>query len=615
MVSLKENVNARIESLLSKENIDRLKSIENQVKNIWGQNSIPYFFFTAHDHSHSEKVLENIFNLIPEKEENKIKEHEWFVLLASAWLHDIGMKPGLFDSTTGIPTTREEYLRLRDTHHERSAEFIKKTKTLKLEFDEKSAIKRLCIYHRKKEPIEKCKNIRDDYRCQMLASILRIADSMHIDRTRVGEYIGLYDFFLTLKIPISSELHWIKSFCIGDIKYYPAEKEIKIYFYLDDEEPLSGQDILIQHVKDEIEEEVDSCKQILIKNNILPITKVSHEADEPPDEDFIVRIKQVISHLSTEYAASSSELCDIVIETIQFILEEKSIKKEEAIHLLDLYLKNDVNDLCINKPCNTLLKKIYYGIDGILAKKDSDTEKEEQVLSFLNDFQNDRSDRIRRMAENSQALFNDPGSILLFSYSSSVVTALKNIPDDIKQETTIYVCECSNKNRYNYNQKLIHCDAKQYCKSLASEGFKKIFMIPDILSGTIINEGKISKVLFGAIVIDPKAKMIGDTAGHYSIIQAAKNTDVPIYVLADGYKFGYINNIEEKKLNAWYFSNYEMGQQFTRLGVELYNPKHEFFRFEDIDEFVTEEGVHSPQALPVDRFKKLHVNTRNICKQ
>ena len=53
-------------------------------------------FYSLHDDRHSEKVEEALYEFFPEPQLMMLDARERFLLLASAWLHDIGMIPDLF---------------------------------------------------------------------------------------------------------------------------------------------------------------------------------------------------------------------------------------------------------------------------------------------------------------------------------------------------------------------------------------------------------------------------------------------------------------------------------------------------------------------------------------
>jgi hypothetical protein len=99
--------------------IERLNFIRGYVKHKWEENRGLPARYTIHDASHSERVEEAIYKLIPETKHSEFSEEEKFYLLSSAWLHDIGMIPDLFGR-------KEDYQKVRSEHHLRSIKYVEK---------------------------------------------------------------------------------------------------------------------------------------------------------------------------------------------------------------------------------------------------------------------------------------------------------------------------------------------------------------------------------------------------------------------------------------------------------------------------------------------------------
>ena len=112
-----------------------------------GTTTLLHFVYARPGDSLVQKVEEMLFSLIPTDRRNQLLEEEWFHLLASTWLHDIGMILDLFGRS-------EDFKKVRDTHHERSAEYIAQNRdTLGLTPHEAFIIAQICRYHRKKNDI------------------------------------------------------------------------------------------------------------------------------------------------------------------------------------------------------------------------------------------------------------------------------------------------------------------------------------------------------------------------------------------------------------------------------------------------------------------------------
>ena len=223
-------------NLLMEEDLKRLESISIIIKNEWETVRDPkYLFqdsysFSAYDDVHSIFVEEKLFELLVDNLSyasnlrldeilsesdivNRLKEFhnrsnltskEIFVLLASAWLHDIGMNPKINrDANKKIA-----FSTILQEHHTRSSEYIDKNSTsLGLQPHEKEPLKKLCELHRHKEYKVLYETIDSGgYKIALLASYLRLAGALQISQKEAtGSFmaVGFSDAF--------SRFQWLKS--------------------------------------------------------------------------------------------------------------------------------------------------------------------------------------------------------------------------------------------------------------------------------------------------------------------------------------------------------------------------------------------------------------------
>jgi len=154
-------------------------------------------------------VEEAIYKLIPGDKCRLLKEDERFLLLASAWLHDVGMILNLFGR-------HEDANVVRDTHDERCAQYIRNNReTLGLDLPESTIVAELCRYHRKKNDISTCQKEVGAVRLTLLAAYLRLADAIHLDITRMPQ--GRYDLLVAAGMPWESRFHWLRSMWVNSI--------------------------------------------------------------------------------------------------------------------------------------------------------------------------------------------------------------------------------------------------------------------------------------------------------------------------------------------------------------------------------------------------------------
>ena len=192
-------------------------------------------YFTPHDGSHCRAIENIIRKIISNCDKNifNLSELEQFLLLISVWSHDLGMisniAEGYFDERQQELDVSEKRL----VHDLISAWYLSKHyKILFLNHDEiddvdplldselrgyVDAVNIIIKYHRKKTNIKNCPEYKivggETIRCRLLACLLRLGDTLHIDSSRFDErsynilQLGEFDRF--------ARLHWLKSYVVS----------------------------------------------------------------------------------------------------------------------------------------------------------------------------------------------------------------------------------------------------------------------------------------------------------------------------------------------------------------------------------------------------------------
>jgi translation initiation factor 2B subunit (eIF-2B alpha/beta/delta family) len=585
---------------------NRLNFIKQHVTNLWHPHSTPIYYYTPHDITHSQGVIDSLYQLIPEEKHCEMGDEEWFLLLSAAWLHDIGMIPGLFKGDK-YPK-KSDYDNIRADHHLRSKEYVlKKQNELGLTVDEADLIGILCKYHRRREDIETCPDIKvtTSLKLIVLASYLRLADAIHIDNSRVSEYESLYNMYLVEGMPLDSEFHWLRSFWIREIKPDPQKATIEIQFRFKENIEIDDIDLLIKLTLDDVSEELDSCKNVLIKEGI------SYYIDVVPkfgvgieDGKNKMKLTQIISKLKTDHTASSNQLANITIDTIEYMVNLTSEGEEEIFNMIQRYKDGEIEDMIMNRSCHILVKQVQNIINkytNIEIKADTNFKTIiNNMKKELHTLRNNRKEAITKLSEYARPFLSDFGTILLFGYSISVIAALENIEDEeIKRNTKIYICECRSKNQYNYKNELIYCDGWRYVKRIREIGFEKVYFTPDIIVGNLISRKKVNKIIFGANTVDIKNDRVGHTAGHMTFIDSATKHKVPVYIMADKSKFGtFDENPEDERTINWFTGDRKLLSEFNKKGVIFFNPRSDAIPIESIFTFITEYGSFPPSQIP-----------------
>lgn len=158
-------------------------------------------YLTDHGEQHIENLLETLNVLIPTNVKEGLNAQETYLLLCSVHFHDVGL---LYEKEEN-----EDWLVVRRNHSERTHDYIHKH-YLDWGFSKAQAfaLQNICLAHSGKKLYDLPEHIivgRSKVRIQLLSALLRLADELDVDYTRVSRYI------MQLKrIPRDSLEHWIK---------------------------------------------------------------------------------------------------------------------------------------------------------------------------------------------------------------------------------------------------------------------------------------------------------------------------------------------------------------------------------------------------------------------
>lgn len=141
---------------ISAEEDEKLRKISEHVGSKWNKARHPYPY-PPHDHIHSIWVENTLDRLLlgPEGFKKGLSCDEIFLLLASVWLHDIGMIPDLFNDDKD-PKSEEDMRewdeKVRNEHADRSARYINENcEDLGLTENKCDILMRMCKLHRHRE--------------------------------------------------------------------------------------------------------------------------------------------------------------------------------------------------------------------------------------------------------------------------------------------------------------------------------------------------------------------------------------------------------------------------------------------------------------------------------
>lgn len=225
--------------------------------------------FTSHDHDHSNNIIQNLGDIIPRKDWDKFSKLEIFLLLSSAWIHDVGMADlkGEIDYSNEAERKKKS-IDFRKNHHERSSQYILEVSNyqrLGLTPPLAELISRICRAHDKRYDLRKLPkkwSVRGyekykEIRVQLLAALFRLADACDLSWQRVKEVlIAIY------KIPqnyIESVPHMEGAKKISGV--FPREKSLVVYSFASPQN--TEQEKWVEFLKNNLEQDFLSVKSFL----------------------------------------------------------------------------------------------------------------------------------------------------------------------------------------------------------------------------------------------------------------------------------------------------------------------------------------------------------------
>ena len=330
---------AKTSIILTEQDGDRLEMIRNHVKNLWKTVS-ELRGFTIHDQRHNYVVEARLHQLLPTKYADKLSEVEKFLLLASAWLHDIGLVYRLF-GREDEDLFHGDFEEIRKVHELRSEKYIiNNYHQLGLNVNEASVLGLICRFHRRKRNIRECPWISpagaEQIRVRLLASFLRLADALQ-DSSRAPD--KEYEANIIMNMDRESKHHWLKARYVQGIsidsekckiiialKYPPKLKSGNI---LRAEEEKKVLDLLRKVLKDELQDEIDSLKDTFMEGRLAMYHSVEDDEGGGFATPYTKDMDELIGTLELTLSPNASQVRDAIFNKI-LILTDRYDQEDNA---------------------------------------------------------------------------------------------------------------------------------------------------------------------------------------------------------------------------------------------------------------------------------------------
>lgn len=542
--------------------------------------------FTDHGIRHIESV-DKIVGEYAYKCNIELNNTESIILFLSVWLHDIGMYDEIYQDIY----SKKEYRinEIREKHELTAAKYIQKYginddnimaelfKRLKM-VNRNNLINTICNiikYHRRKFDITQISPNRyfnEKVRADLLASLLRIADTLSIDSNRFDKYLYMAQR-LSGDLDRESMFHWMKSYLISAI-YLDNDYDKMVIRVVVDLPAQQGFTTVSENTEKirlriykEIEDDLIEVNKIFFRyKEIKAFKSVNVVCDYVTgiEDDIEKDIRTVISDLDIIMSPNSSFA---IIKALENIADIKSDELDKYF----TYLENESQSTC---------KTGIYNIVKILRKVKPLAIKDKIIE--LESLRKEAKLKINEKAKTS-AYLSSVKHIFLFGYSQMVIDLLSYYFNvycyDKVRDVEFYVFDCTVKTRYSSSNSIDYHDGINYSNALVNaltynslgenKYAYKVNILPDSVFSTLISHIRTKNIdkescllLTGAngiyvdkstiIKKDPTNDLISKievkdinekwgyifhSTGHHSMISIANSNGIPITVVVDKIKF------------------------------------------------------------------------------
>jgi hypothetical protein len=476
-----------------------------------------------------------------------------------------------------------------------------------------------CIkYHRKKWSIDNCPDVRflfgEPIRTRLIAAFLRVADGMHVDRSRVTE-----PEYQMLDLPHTARLHWLQSFVVSSIFENPATKSITINFDIPDEWDRSHEEAkwytmarrFFSLIRNHVEEEVYSVNSVFAEAKFPIYQFVNYKIDRVPGvpQDRRHSLWGVLCGVDLSFAKSSSSRLSIFAKAacslIRVIRRGRGPRTEDARKEFNALINKIDKENKEERWCHFGLWNVIEWYKAITESTDDDLhwEKAETLFTNVHEYQENIG---QFYGDASSSIYHQPwaesirgaDAVVVFSRSLTVVSALKGLGLEAKPGFEIVVLEGSPRSRFMGRDALVYHDGLIYANDFRAEGFERVSLYPDIAIGSVLEgfQKRDAKVIVavGANGINPKTKTCFHALGHTTLVKVADAYGVHVVLFAETLKIACKPRTGKEspgdRTDSWLFSQIgETVGQFRRM-VTLRNPRESEMSVGMIKWIVTEQG-------------------------
>lgn len=323
-------------------------SIREAAKIFWGRTLLQDY--TDHGPDHSERIID-ILGALLKDHSNDLNDYERFILLASAYLHDIGMQSPRHAGLPEKPVMKysfEDVEIIRKSHNETSEKMIVESISpgssisLGLERCTELAnyIATISKYHRSLNLMD----LKDSsvagkvVKLPLLAALLRLGDELDTDYRRVNmEILKMWD------IPPESKYHWWAHHYVQSVLI--RNGTVELYFRFPEKYKNSKiVDTFHNKVIESIKKQYDEVYDILDKYGIRLYKVVKTAGDEYLSAGLEIVPSNLESYLNSKSLQENAELSDSIIspsEVFDRVHVDTFVGREWLLKEIDAFLNDN----------------------------------------------------------------------------------------------------------------------------------------------------------------------------------------------------------------------------------------------------------------------------------
>jgi len=455
-----------------------------------------------------------------------------------------------------------------------------------------NTISLIASYHRRQKNIKLCPEQREVLgevvRARFLAALFRLADALHVDRSRFS--YGQFDAIrYQSDFSPESRRHWMKSYLVSSILLNQATHSLDVQLDLPDSlqddhgntpgrhseastrHQLAKRKNIIDGMRDfilnDLEEDLFSVSGILLEHSFPPLLRVTSKVHRVPAMVYAEDIWSVLDDLNAIASPNTSQLISSALASIKDIYAAPNLYKDpkESVKTRLGSLRESIE----RRPCHEGLKKIerflralimvftdppYEGLPfdrtenhiekslrsyfvtpvvrtGIIDETEFLMVCLEGVHTTFRE-QRDLCVSVINEGKLDKQLeeFSESDNLLLYGYSEQVIEVVRRITNKFQRSPRIYVLECRTKSQYTPTGRLIYNDGVRFAESLREKLGRacKILLTPDSAMGRILGAsrpGEKTLILLGSNAITLDGHLV-HSMGHATVAATAKS---PLY--------------------------------------------------------------------------------------